>query len=86
MDINEARQSMDDYLRQKPHYSGEIEKSNNGFQITLFKHSYSKPLPIRNNEEVEIRVRTIPNQVFRCLTRERLHEIIEKLMNTFIQN
>lgn len=81
MDIKEARQHINDYLRQIPHHSGKIKKSNNNFQITVFKHSYSKPLPIRNNEEIEIRVRMITSQVFEGLNRERLYEIICKALD-----
>lgn len=83
MDINEVRQILDQYLKQKLHYSGEIEETNKSFQIIITKHSYSKPRPERNNEEIEIRTRSITSQVFENLTRTRLHNIIEELMDEF---
>lgn len=50
MDINEARQTIDDYLRQNPLYSGGIEETSNGFVIIIIKNSVSKP---RRGREIE---------------------------------
>lgn len=86
MDISEVKQFINDYLRQKPHYSGDIEETNNGFHITINKHTYSKPRPERNNEEIELHFQTITHQNLVNLTPKRLQEIIEALMDEFSKN
>lgn len=86
MEISATRQSINDYLRQEPQFSGDIEKTNNGFQITINKHTYNNPRPGRNNEEIETHSRTISHQAFKNLTQGRLHEIIEELLEHFDRN
>lgn len=46
------------HLRQTPHYSGDMEKVNNGFKITISKRPYGKP-PLGQNNDIQIRTQTI---------------------------
>jgi len=86
MDIKAARQSINDYLGKEPQYSGDIEETNNGFQITISKHTHIKSRPGRESEEIEIHPQTISRQAFENLTLRNLNKIIEELMAKFNQN